>query len=78
MHRRHPHTMGDDEYAWFGIIPSPAQAVGSIIEGTKMLWVMARKKMPKLAQNIFNNQQWLVVAMEDCGGVARMGGDDNQ
>jgi len=37
-----------------------------------------KKKMPKLAQNIFNNQQWMVVAMEDCGGVARMGGDDNQ
>ena len=74
MHRRHPHTMGDDEYAWFGIIPSPAQAVGSIIEGTKMLCVMARKKMPKLAQNIFNNQKRLMVALEGSGGGGADGG----
>ena len=39
MHRRHPHTMGDDACSWFGIIPSVAQAVDSVIEGKNMLWV---------------------------------------
>ncbi len=81
--------------AWFGIIPSSAQIVGSVIEGKIFLRVgsahqetcggyndgdeglMARRKVPKLAQNIFNNQQRLVVAMggHGGGGVARMGGD---
>lgn len=72
---RQPHTMGDDKYARIGIIPSAARAGGSVIEGTKMLrvMVMARRKMPKSAQNIFNNQQRLVVAMEGSEGVVRMG-----
>ncbi len=74
VHRRHPPTIGYDEYAWFGIIPSAARAVGSIIEGTKMLGVMARRKVPKLAQNIFNNQQRLVVVMEGSGGGGADGG----
>jgi hypothetical protein len=62
--------MGDDKYTRFGIIPSAARAGGSVIEGTKMLrvMVMARRKMPKSAQNIFNNQQRLVVAMEAVKG----------
>ncbi len=40
--------------------------------------VSARKKLPKLANSIFNNQQGLEVAMEDCRGVAQMGGNDDQ
>ena len=40
--------------------------------------VMARRKVSKLTQIIFNNQQRLVVALEGSGGVAQMGGDDNQ
>ena len=47
--------MSDDPYAWFGIIPSTARAVGSVIEGTQMLGVLARRKVPKLAQNIFTS-----------------------
>ena len=39
MHRRHPHTMGDDICAWFGVISSTASAVGSVIESKKMLRV---------------------------------------
>jgi hypothetical protein len=41
---------------------------------------MARRKVSKLAQIIFNNQQRLVVALEveGSGGVAQMGGDDNR
>ena len=31
MHRRHPHTMGDDDCAWFGLIPSMARVVGSVL-----------------------------------------------
>ena len=38
----------------------------------------ARIKVPKLAQNIFNNQQPLVAAREGSGGVVQMGGNDNQ
>ena len=30
MHRHYPHTVGDDACAWFGLIPSIAQVVGSI------------------------------------------------
>ena len=40
--------------------------------------VMARRKVSKSAQIIFNNQQRLVVALEGSGGVAQMGGDDDQ
>jgi hypothetical protein len=36
----HPsHTMGDDAYAWFGIIVSAARAVDSVVEGKQMLRV---------------------------------------
>ena len=31
--------------------------------------VRARIKVPKLAQNIYNNQQWLEMAMKDSVGV---------
>ena len=40
--------------------------------------VMVRRKMSKSAQIIFNNQQRLVVALEGSGGVAQIGGDDDQ
>ena len=40
--------------------------------------VMARRKVSKSAQIIFNNQQRLVVALEGSGGVAQMGGDDDR
>ena len=40
--------------------------------------VRARIKVPKFAQNIFNNQQWQEAVMEGSGGVVRVGGDDNQ
>jgi hypothetical protein len=40
--------------------------------------MMARRKVSKLAQIIFYNQQRLVVVLEGSGGVAQMGGDDNQ
>jgi hypothetical protein len=80
--------MGDDECAWFGVISSTASAVGSEIESKKMLrfggyidgdgGVMARRKVSKSAQIIFNNQQRLVVALEGSGGVAQMGGDDDR
>ena len=33
----------------------------------------ARIKAKKFAQNIFNNQQWLEVAIEGSGGMAWMG-----
>ena len=49
--------------------PSPRATLGG---------VMARRKVSKLAQIIFNNQQRLVVALEGSGGVAQMGGDDDQ
>ena len=39
---------------------------------------MARRKVSKLAQIIFNNQQRLVVALEGIGGVAQMGNNDDQ
>ena len=35
--------------------------------------VMVRRKVSKLAQIIFNNQQKLVVVLEGSGGVAQMG-----
>ena len=37
-----------------------------------------RIKVTKLAQNIFNNQQWLDAVMKGSGGVAQMGGNDNR
>jgi len=40
--------------------------------------MMARRKVSKLAQIIFNNQQRLVVALEGSAGVAQIGGDDNR
>jgi len=44
-----------------------------------MRWgVMARRKLVKSAQIIFNNKQRLVVALEGRGGVAQMGGDDDR
>ena len=52
------------------------QTVGGYIDGDGGMW--ARIKLKKLAQDIFDNQQWLEAAMEGSGGVARMGGDDNQ
>jgi hypothetical protein len=39
---------------------------------------MARRKVLKSAQIIFNNQQRLVVALEGSGGVVQMGGDDDR
>jgi hypothetical protein len=39
---------------------------------------MARRKVSKSAQIIFNNQQRLVVALGGRGGVAQMGGNDEQ
>ena len=40
--------------------------------------MMARRKVSKSAQIIFNNQQRLVVALKGCGEVAQMGGDDDR
>ena len=37
--------------------------------------VMARRKVSKSAQIIFNNQQGLVGMLEGSGGVVQMGGD---
>jgi hypothetical protein len=39
---------------------------------------MARTKVSKSAQIIFNNQQRLVVVLEGSVGVAQMGGDDDR
>jgi hypothetical protein len=39
---------------------------------------MARRKVSKSAQIIFNNQQRLVVALNGIGGVVQMGGDDDR
>jgi hypothetical protein len=39
---------------------------------------MARRKVSKSAQIIFNNQQRLVVALEGSGGVAQMGGNGDR
>jgi len=39
---------------------------------------MAKRKVSKLAQIIFNNQQRLVVALEVIGGVVQMGDDDDR
>jgi hypothetical protein len=38
---------------------------------------MVRRKVPKFTQNIFNNQQRVVVVMEGSGRVAQMMGDDD-
>jgi len=40
--------------------------------------VMARRKVSKSAQILFNNQQRLVMALEGSGGVAQIGGDDDR
>jgi len=37
VHRRHPHTMGDDPCAWFGDISSTAQVGRSVTQSQKML-----------------------------------------
>jgi hypothetical protein len=34
-HRRHPHTMGDGSYTWFGRPPTTARVVGTAREGEK-------------------------------------------
>ena len=39
---------------------------------------MARRKVSKLSQIIFNNQHRLVVVLEGSGGVVQMGGDDDR
>ena len=36
-YRRHPHTMGNDACAWFGVNPSTSRVVGSVLEGKNML-----------------------------------------
>ncbi len=48
MHLRHPHTMGDDICAWFGVISSTASEVGSVIESKKMLWVLGVRTKRRL------------------------------
>jgi len=40
--------------------------------------VRARRKVPKLAGIVFNNQQGLVVVMEGSGGLAQMGSDGDR
>jgi len=50
------------------------ETFGGYIDGDGGM--MARRKVSKLAQIIFNNQLRLVVALEGSGGVAQMGGDD--
>ena len=52
------------------------ETFGGYIDGDGGM--MARRKVSKSAQNIFNNQQRLVVALEGCGGVAQMGGDGDR
>jgi hypothetical protein len=52
------------------------ETFGGYIDGDGRM--MARRKVSKLAQIIFNNQQRLVVALEGSGGVAQMGGDDDR
>ena len=54
---------------------SQQQMFGGYIDGDG--GVRARIKVPKLANNIFNNQPGLV-AMEGSRGVALMGGNDNR
>jgi len=48
--------------------------IGGYIDGDGGM--MARRKVSKSAQIIFNNQLRLVVALEGSGGVAQMGGDE--
>ncbi len=52
------------------------QMFGGCIDLDGRVW--ARIKVPKLAQNIFNNHQWLEAVMEGSRGVAPMGGNDNR
>jgi hypothetical protein len=54
------------------------ETFGGKIDGDGGGGVMVRRKVSKSAQIIFNNQQRLVVALEGIGGVAQIGGDDNQ
>ena len=54
------------------------QMFGGYIDGDGDGGVWARIKLKKLAPEIFDNQQWLEAAMEGSGGMARMGGNDNQ
>ena len=88
--------MGNDSYAWFGVISSTASAIGSVIQSKKMLrvgsvhqetfgeyidgdgGVMARRKVSKSAQILFNNKKRLVKVLEGSGGVTQMGGDDDR
>ncbi len=35
MHRHHPHTISNNVCTLFGLIPSTAQVIGSVIEGKK-------------------------------------------
>ncbi len=39
VHRCHPNTIGNNVCTWFGLIPSTARVVGSIVEGKKILRV---------------------------------------
>jgi hypothetical protein len=50
------------------------ETFGGYIDGNG--GVMVRRKVPKFTQNIFNNQQRVVVVMEGSGRVAQMMGDD--
>ena len=50
------------------------ETFGGYIDGDGGM--MARRKVSKLAQIIFNNQQRLVVALDGSGGVAQIGSDD--
>ena len=52
---------------WLGMRTNSNRHLGGCIDGDR--GVRARTKVPKLAQNIFNNQQWLEAAMEGSGGV---------
>ena len=51
------------------------EMLGGILMG--MGGVMVRRKVPKSTQNIFSNQQMVVLVMEGSGGVARMMGCDD-
>ena len=50
------------------------ETFGGYIDGDGL----ARRKVSKLAQITFNNQQRLAVALEGSGGVVQMGGDDDR
>jgi hypothetical protein len=44
----------------------------------EMWGLRARIELPKLAENILNNQQGLEVTKKSTGGMAWMGGDEDQ